>query len=59
MLIWREHHAAMSAVPLGTATRAVTRQNSVTQAFLQCLPSASPSEVLQKYMLPVDKKMYI
>ena len=42
MLIWEEHPAAMSAVPLGTATSAVIKRSSGTQALLQCLPSAFP-----------------
>ena len=42
MLIWREHSAAMSAVPLGTATSEVINRSSVTQALLQRLPSAFP-----------------
>ena len=40
----------MSAVPLGTATSAVTRRNSVTQALLQCLPSAFHCEVPRKHV---------
>ena len=42
MLIWREHSAAVSAVPLGTATSAVRKRSSGTQALLQYLPSAFP-----------------
>ena len=42
MLIWEEHPAAMGAVPLGTATSAVRKRSSGTQALLQCLPSAFP-----------------
>ena len=42
VLLWREHPAAMSAVLLGTATSAVIKRSSGTQALLQCLPSAFP-----------------
>ena len=48
MLIWREHSAAMSAVPLGTATSAVIKRSSGTQALLQCLPSAFPMWIAAK-----------
>ena len=41
-LICREHSAAMSAVPLGTAISAVIKRSSGAQALLQCLPSAFP-----------------
>ena len=58
MLLWREHPAAMSAVPLSTATSAVTKRSSTTQALLQCLPSAFPLKCCQK-MLFVDRKMWI
>ena len=42
MLLWREHPAAMSAVPVSTATSVVIKRSSVRQALLQRLPSAFP-----------------
>ena len=65
MLIWREHPAAMSAVPLSTATSAVIKRNSVTQALLQRLPSAFPlwsaAQIcsLWKRICAFDRSVYI
>ena len=59
MVIWREHHAAMSDVPLGTATLAVTRRNSVTQVLPQCLPSGLHCEVPRKHVFWHGRHMRI
>ena len=56
MLIWREHSAAMSAVPLGTATSAVIKWSSGFAAVFAI--SVSIVKCCQK-MLFVDRKMSI
>ena len=58
MLPWREHPAAMSAVPLSTATSEMIKRSSVRQALLQRLPSAFPLKCCT-HMLSVDKNMCI